>query len=249
MPEEPTQRIPRSGRTLPTVPATTPPVVPVSQRVREQRDIGLDIQRQPPPRDRFRELLGPFAGLGNLLQRNVQALYGVPELYGLGRPPTATSFPPRGVTRERFLRATQGYEQAPSRLALGVPENVPLTQADLPTPLVLGAERIRAHRPTGKIRAYWFTASSLMRGINPKFISFLAEEALDLPEDWMNEFYVKVAGGWVRREVLDQPLQTIYGSGTAAQPQTINVNYGGYGGGGGGGGVSRQSSYLVNWRI
>ena len=105
----------------------------------------------------------------------------------------------------------------------------------------------RAARPTGFIRAYWQTASSLTRGVKPRFITFLSQEALDIPEEWMEQHYVKVAGGWVKREDWNQPLENVYGSGTAAQPQTINVNYGGYGGGGGG--TRQQSSYLVNWRI
>ncbi len=80
-------------------------------------------------------------------------------------------------------------------------------------------------------------------------IGFDTQEFLNMTDDEMTDMgYVKVPGGWARRPIVDQPLRNVYGSGTAAQPQTVTVNYGGFGGGGGGG-TSRQSSYLVNWRI
>jgi hypothetical protein len=171
-------------------------------------------------------------------------------LRSFGEPTQA--FPPFGVTRERYLSNATSFGEGPSRLALGAPEVI--TQADLPAPQFglsrfgKGGRNIFGPQEGWK-RSYRSTASFLGRGIRPPFIGFGAQEFLHITEDEMvNSLgYAQVPGGWVRRELLDQPLQNVYGSGTAVQPQTVNVNYGGYGGGGGG--TRRQSSHLVNWRI
>lgn len=98
-------------------------------------------------------------------------------------------------------------------------------------------------------RKYRSIVNMLDKGFRPPMIGFDTQEFLNMTDDEMTDMgYVKVPGGWARRPIVDQPLRNVYGSGTAAQPQTVTVNYGGFGGGGGGG-TSRQSSYLVNWRI
>ncbi len=134
----------------------------------------------------------------------------------------------------------------------GGPQQVPgpAFEAPLPTLGDIGSRISRRGGPEQlPARRLFTTVSALYRGVRPPMIGFDAQEFLGLTDEEIEGIgYTKVPGGWVRRELWDQPLQNVYGSGTAAQPQTINVNYGGYGGGGGGG-TRQQSSYLVNWRI
>ncbi len=167
--EEPTRRIPTRPRQLP-IPETAPPPVPSSALG------GLGEQRPTEPtrsffdrqdwERRISELVSPLTSFGGLLTKNLRAIYGLPTLFG-GQPfdPSAgAGFPPRGVTRERFLRTTQQYGQGPSRLALGAPEVI--TQADLPTAAGRSKEYWSRLRQGGGLGVYVRIAKRLMSGLD-----------------------------------------------------------------------------------